>query len=142
MWEKDRVATVIEREIAAQHKAIDKLGQKRVLASFERKAEFRRSFLKLVQIREGRIREMDFGENGKQIWVYPSLKDLITACRLIMEYTAGKPEQRISMDVIGEAQQVNAIQVVLNLSDNKEEAQEKGILLQRPQSIREISETG
>ena len=88
---------------------------KRAISQGIRRAEFRRSFLQLMRVRDGRIREMDFTEDGKRIAVYPSVTNLIAACVKIMEYTAGKPEQKVSLDIInGESVQPNALQLVLN----------------------------
>jgi hypothetical protein len=92
---------------------------KRFIDRITQRMEFRQAFLRLIQIRDGRIMEMDFTSNGKRIWVYPSVSNLIAACVKIMEYTAGKPEQKISLDVInGENIQPNALQLILNRPGN------------------------
>lgn len=111
------------------------------ISKIVRQQEFRRAFKKLIDIREGRIREMDFVERGKRIWVYPSVSNLITACVKIMEYTAGKPEQKISLDVIGEAEKPNALQIVLSHANEAATPEnDQGIMLERPKNVRVIEE--
>lgn len=110
---------------------------RRSISPVIRKQEFRRCFLKLIQIRDGRIKE-ELDDKGKIVYVYPSVGALIQACKLIMEYTAGKPEQRISLDVIGETEKPNALQIVLTHADSQADKPEitDGILLERPTNVR------
>lgn len=96
--------------------------------------EFRRSMLALMRIRDGRIREMDFDENGKRIWVYPSVRNLIDASTKIMEYAAGKPAQRIIMED-EDGHQTPLFNIVLNreTDENRTGTDNLGIYLERGQ---------
>lgn len=91
-----------------------------------KRQEFRRTIQRVIAIRDGRVREMDFDEHGKRIWVYPSVQNLLKACEIMLGYTAGKPAQRIDIDIAGDAERPNTLSIVLNRPTTKEQRTEAG----------------
>lgn len=89
-----------------------------------KRQEFRRTIQRVIAIRDGRIREMDFDQHGKRIWVYPSVQNLLKACEIMLGYTAGKPAQRIDIDIAGDSERPNTLQIVLNRPTTKQEREQ------------------
>lgn len=80
-------------------------GSKTLLNIHTRRNEFRRSMYTLIAIRDGRIEEMSYDRDGNRVAVAAKISDIIAACVKLMEYTAGKPSQHISVDVVNGAEQ-------------------------------------
>lgn len=78
-------------------------GKKEWINITMRRNEFRRCMYTLMSIRDGRIEEMAYDREGNRVAVAAKISDVIAACVKIMEYTAGKPSQHISVDVINGA---------------------------------------
>lgn len=90
-------------------------GKREWLNIHTRRNEFRRSMYTLISIRDGRIEEMSYDRDGTKVSVAAKIGDIIAACVKLMEYTAGKPSQHISVDVVnGGAERPNAL--IIDLS--------------------------
>lgn len=75
-------------------------GKREYLNIATRRAQFRKSMFTLMQIRDGRIEELGYTRDGTRIAVAAKISDIIASCVKLMEYTAGKPDQHVSVDVL------------------------------------------
>jgi hypothetical protein len=70
------------------------------IAEKRRISEARKTFDRLIQIRDGLIKEIGEDENGNTIYATPSAKDLLNCCRQIFDRAIGLPrvEGDLGMD--------------------------------------------
>jgi uncharacterized protein DUF5681 len=74
---------------------------KSFLSKAVKEDQFRKSFRKLVAIRDGFIKQLEiaYDEEGKPVEAYAvaNIKDIINACKLTIAYSAGLPVQQIEL---------------------------------------------
>jgi len=117
----EKVTMDIERRFVAAIKPLHMT--KRVMWNMAQKRQmFRRCVLRLEQIINGTLQELEFDRHGKAHIVFPNALNVIKACELLMAYCAGRPAQKVDVSVLnmGERDVTPRMEIVLNRVSVKE----------------------